>query len=93
MRASTCPPTSVFLHHLKILLGIYETPKSNAFAVQGFFSLSQDDRQTVLLVLAREYSVDRMRIRELIQQYLGLNLPGGMFHCCILFHCQLPYFV
>ncbi|XXG56154.1 hypothetical protein AAC387_Pa03g3647 [Persea americana] len=44
---------------------------------EGYFSLSQDNRRKVLLVLAREYSVDRTRVRELIQQYLGLDLPGA----------------
>lgn len=72
-------------------MAIYGTLESNALAIQGYFSLSQDNRRKVLLVLAREYSVDRTRIRELIQQYLGLDLPGGMMHCHILVHCRLLY--
>ncbi|XP_058080478.1 uncharacterized protein LOC131228670 isoform X3 [Magnolia sinica] len=44
---------------------------------QGYFSLSQDNHRKLLLILATEYSVDRTRIRELMRQYLGLELPGS----------------
>ncbi|XP_077224196.1 malonyl-CoA decarboxylase family protein isoform X2 [Tasmannia lanceolata] len=48
----------------------------NVFS-QGYFSLSHDNRRKLLLILAKEYDVDRTRVRELMQQYLSLELPGG----------------
>ncbi|KAL5987782.1 hypothetical protein ACLOJK_035536 [Asimina triloba] len=44
---------------------------------QGYCRLSQENKTKVLLMLAAEYSVDRARIRELMQQYLGIELPGS----------------
>ncbi|KAF5180994.1 Malonyl-coa decarboxylase [Thalictrum thalictroides] len=44
---------------------------------EGYFSLSFEMRQELLLVLARECDVNRTQVRELIQQYLGLHPPLG----------------
>ncbi|PIA36763.1 hypothetical protein AQUCO_03200023v1 [Aquilegia coerulea] len=44
---------------------------------EGYFSLSIQKRQELLLVLAREYDVNRTQVRELIHQYLGLEPPVG----------------
>ncbi|KAK7303343.1 hypothetical protein RJT34_14246 [Clitoria ternatea] len=43
---------------------------------EGYFSLSHENRRKLLLVLAREYDVNRSQIREMIKQYLGLELPA-----------------
>ncbi|KAG9454623.1 hypothetical protein H6P81_007527 [Aristolochia fimbriata] len=44
---------------------------------RGYYSLSHENRHQAVLVLAREYDLDRKKIRELMQQYLGLELPPG----------------
>ncbi|XP_057433413.1 uncharacterized protein LOC130726200 isoform X2 [Lotus japonicus] len=43
---------------------------------EGYFSLSRENRRKLLLVLARDYDLNRTRVRELIKQYLGLELPA-----------------
>ncbi|KAI4298742.1 hypothetical protein L6164_032263 [Bauhinia variegata] len=43
---------------------------------EGYFSLSHENRRKLLLVLAREYDLNRAQVRELIKQYLGLELPS-----------------
>ncbi|XP_023636175.1 malonyl-CoA decarboxylase, mitochondrial isoform X2 [Capsella rubella] len=40
---------------------------------EGYFSLSLEDREKLLLELAKEYDVNREQVRELIKQYLGLE--------------------
>lgn len=47
----------------------------NSFS-EGYFSLSRENRRNLLLVLAREYDLNRSQVRELIKQYLGLELPA-----------------
>ncbi|XP_061340765.1 uncharacterized protein LOC133287219 isoform X2 [Gastrolobium bilobum] len=42
---------------------------------EGYFSLSHENRRKLLLVLAREYDLNRSQVRELLKQYLGLELP------------------
>ncbi|CAN8308428.1 unnamed protein product [Cochlearia groenlandica] len=42
---------------------------------EGYFSLSLEDREKLLLVLAKEYDVNREQVRELVKQYLGLENP------------------
>ncbi|XP_021295138.1 malonyl-CoA decarboxylase, mitochondrial isoform X2 [Herrania umbratica] len=44
---------------------------------EGYFSLSFENRRKLLLTLAKEYDLNRTQVRELIKQYLGLQLPGG----------------
>ncbi|XVE51061.1 hypothetical protein DITRI_Ditri02bG0008300 [Diplodiscus trichospermus] len=44
---------------------------------EGYLSLSFENRKKLLLTLAKEYDLNRTQVRELIQQYLGLPLPGG----------------
>ncbi|KAK9268046.1 hypothetical protein L1049_010485 [Liquidambar formosana] len=44
---------------------------------EGYLSFSHENRRNLLLILAKEYDFDRMKIRELITQYLGLELPSG----------------
>ncbi|XP_010252501.1 PREDICTED: malonyl-CoA decarboxylase, mitochondrial isoform X2 [Nelumbo nucifera] len=44
---------------------------------EGYHSLSHDNRRKLLIALARDYDVNRKQVRELIQQYLGLEFPGG----------------
>lgn len=39
--------------------------------MQGYFSLSYDNRRRLLLVLAKEFDLNRTQVRELIKQYLG----------------------
>ncbi|KAK4284328.1 hypothetical protein QN277_001179 [Acacia crassicarpa] len=43
---------------------------------EGYSNLSIENRRKLLLVLAREYDLNRVHVRELIKQYLGLELPG-----------------
>ncbi|XP_015885239.3 uncharacterized protein LOC107420719 [Ziziphus jujuba] len=43
---------------------------------QGYFRLSPENRQKLLILLAKEYDLNRTQVRELIKQYLGLELPG-----------------
>ncbi|KAK7245897.1 hypothetical protein RIF29_40751 [Crotalaria pallida] len=43
---------------------------------EGYFSLSHENRRNLLLVLAREYDLNRSQVRELIKQYLGLEHPA-----------------
>ncbi|MED6144489.1 hypothetical protein PIB30_016157 [Stylosanthes scabra] len=43
---------------------------------EGYFSLSHENRRKLLLVLAREYDLNRSQVRELIKQYLALELPA-----------------
>ncbi|RDY07151.1 Malonyl-CoA decarboxylase, mitochondrial [Mucuna pruriens] len=47
---------------------------------EGYFSLSGENRRKLLLVLAREYDLNRSQVRELIKQYLGLELPADKAH-------------
>lgn len=44
---------------------------------EGYFSLSQEKRKRLLLILAREYDLNRIQVRELMKQYLDLELPSG----------------
>ncbi|XWS19372.1 hypothetical protein CRYUN_Cryun31cG0010000 [Craigia yunnanensis] len=44
---------------------------------EGYFSLSFENRRQLLLTLAKEYDLNRTQVRELIKQYLGLQLPTG----------------
>ncbi|XP_027930879.1 malonyl-CoA decarboxylase, mitochondrial isoform X2 [Vigna unguiculata] len=43
---------------------------------EGYFSLSHENRRKLLLVLAREYDLNRSQVRDLIKQYLGLEPPA-----------------
>ncbi|KAK1556804.1 hypothetical protein Q3G72_012542 [Acer saccharum] len=40
---------------------------------EGYFSLYYENRQRLLLELAKEYDLDRTQVRELIKQYLGVS--------------------
>lgn len=42
---------------------------------EGYFSLSGESRKALLLSLAKEYDLNRAQVREMIKQYLGLELP------------------
>ncbi|GFZ06348.1 malonyl-CoA decarboxylase family protein [Actinidia rufa] len=42
---------------------------------EGYFSLLSDNRRKLLLILAREYDLNRAQVHELIRQYLGLEIP------------------
>ncbi|CAK9182218.1 unnamed protein product [Ilex paraguariensis] len=44
---------------------------------EGYFTLSQEDRRKLLLILSREYDLSRTQVHELMKQYLGLDLPTG----------------
>lgn len=44
---------------------------------EGYFCLSVEDRQRLLITLSREYDFDRTHVQELMKQYLGLELPAG----------------
>ncbi|KAL1335752.1 hypothetical protein AAHE18_10G011600 [Arachis hypogaea] len=43
---------------------------------EGYFSFSHENRRKLLLLLAREYDLNRSQVRELIKQYLALELPA-----------------
>ncbi|XP_028792818.1 malonyl-CoA decarboxylase, mitochondrial isoform X2 [Neltuma alba] len=43
---------------------------------EGYANLYIENRRKLLLVLAREYDLNRVHVRELIKQYLGLELPS-----------------
>ncbi|KAL6542927.1 hypothetical protein OROHE_010447 [Orobanche hederae] len=58
----------------------YSIPSNNTdceLGNQGYFGLSVENRQTLLLKLAREYDLNRNQVRDLMKQYLGLELPSG----------------
>ncbi|KAJ6925403.1 malonyl-CoA decarboxylase [Populus alba x Populus x berolinensis] len=44
---------------------------------QGYFSLSNENRKKLVIVLAKEYDLNRIQVRELLKQYLGLELRSG----------------
>ncbi|GFQ02873.1 malonyl-coa decarboxylase mitochondrial [Phtheirospermum japonicum] len=44
---------------------------------EGYFGLSIENRRTLLLKLAKEYDLNRNQVRELMKQYLALELPSG----------------
>ncbi|KAL8158945.1 hypothetical protein V2J09_000482 [Rumex salicifolius] len=44
---------------------------------EGYVSLSDKNREELLLVLAKDYDLDRAQVRELVKQYLSLSLPSG----------------
>ncbi|XP_072992438.1 uncharacterized protein [Typha latifolia] len=41
---------------------------------RGYLNLSQEGRRELLLALARDYDVNRVRVRDLMRQYLSLEL-------------------
>ncbi|KAM0943169.1 putative malonyl-CoA decarboxylase [Dioscorea sansibarensis] len=45
---------------------------------QGYLGLAQEDRRELILVLARDYDVNRTRVRDLMQQYLSLEPPHAL---------------
>ncbi|BAT87496.1 uncharacterized protein HKW66_Vig0069430 [Vigna angularis] len=49
---------------------------------EGYFSLSHENRRKLLLVLAREYDLNRSQVRDLIKQYLGLEPPADKTQVC-----------
>uniref|UniRef100_A0A2P2LMP7 Malonyl-CoA decarboxylase n=1 Tax=Rhizophora mucronata TaxID=61149 RepID=A0A2P2LMP7_RHIMU len=53
---------------------------------EGYFSLSCENRRKLLLVLAKEYDLNRIQVRELMKQYLGLQLPSSEI-CNDMFYC------
>lgn len=46
--------------------------------LQGYLSLPQDDRQLLLFALAKDHDVNRTRVRELMQQYLSLDIDSSV---------------
>ncbi|XP_074270152.1 uncharacterized protein LOC141593099 [Silene latifolia] len=44
---------------------------------KGYYDLSIENRRRLLMVLAKDYDLNRNHVRELIKQYLGLQLPSG----------------
>ncbi|XP_051135743.1 uncharacterized protein LOC127254591 isoform X2 [Andrographis paniculata] len=44
---------------------------------EGYFGLSVESRRALLLALAKEYDLTRTQVRELMKQYLELELPSG----------------
>lgn len=63
--------------HLAISMNKTEVLDSvlNDFS-EGYFSLSFENRRKLLLTLAKEYDLNRTQVRELVKQYLGLQLPS-----------------
>ncbi|KAK9706368.1 hypothetical protein RND81_07G119600 [Saponaria officinalis] len=43
---------------------------------EGYYDLSIEDRCKLVLVLAKDYDLNRIHVRDLIKQYLGLQLPA-----------------
>ncbi|XP_041023285.1 malonyl-CoA decarboxylase, mitochondrial isoform X1 [Juglans microcarpa x Juglans regia] len=43
----------------------------------GYFSLDYENRRRLILALAKECDLNRTQVRELLKQYLGLELPSG----------------
>jgi malonyl-CoA decarboxylase len=62
---------------------------------EGYFSLSLEDREKLLLVLAKEYDVNREQVRELVKQYLGLETPASESHSCaiLVFSCVILRYI
>ncbi|XP_039131115.1 malonyl-CoA decarboxylase, mitochondrial isoform X2 [Dioscorea cayenensis subsp. rotundata] len=46
--------------------------------LQGYLGLAQEDRRELILVLAKDYDVNRTRVRDLMQQYLSLEPPHAL---------------
>ncbi|XP_073100495.1 uncharacterized protein [Elaeis guineensis] len=44
---------------------------------QGYLTLDQEGRRELLLALARDYDVNRARVRDFMRQYLSLEPHGG----------------
>ncbi|XP_021637696.2 uncharacterized protein LOC110633419 [Hevea brasiliensis] len=44
---------------------------------EGYLSLSFENRRKLLIMLAQVYDLNRTQVRDLIKQYLGLELPGS----------------
>ncbi|KAH9606203.1 hypothetical protein KSS87_002006 [Heliosperma pusillum] len=44
---------------------------------KGYYDLSIENRRKLLMVLAKDYDLNRNHVRDLIKQYLGLQLPSG----------------
>ncbi|XP_057795055.1 uncharacterized protein LOC131011287 isoform X2 [Salvia miltiorrhiza] len=44
---------------------------------EGYYALPKENRRTLLLTLAREYDLNRKQVRDLMKQYLGLELPSS----------------
>ena len=49
----------------------------DSYLLQGYFSLSPENRRKLLITLAKGYDLNRTQVRDLIKQYLGLELPSG----------------
>ncbi|XP_075664207.1 uncharacterized protein LOC142633843 [Castanea sativa] len=45
---------------------------------EGYSCLDYENRRRLLLLLAKEYDLNRAQVRELIKQYLGLEVPSGL---------------
>lgn len=45
---------------------------------QGYMKLPQEGRKELLLALSRDYDVKRERVRELMRQYLSIDLDNSM---------------
>lgn len=43
----------------------------------GYFRLSREMHKILLLLLAKQYDIYRMQVRELMKQYLDIQLPTG----------------
>lgn len=49
----------------------------NCFSYQGYYGLSSEDRCKLLMVLGKDYDLNRTHVHDLMKQYLGLQLPAG----------------
>ncbi|XP_056687350.1 uncharacterized protein [Spinacia oleracea] len=43
---------------------------------EGYYGLSSEDRCKLLMVLGKDYDLNRTHVHDLMKQYLGLQLPG-----------------
>ncbi|GAB2224692.1 hypothetical protein Droror1_Dr00005458 [Drosera rotundifolia] len=48
----------------------------NDFA-EGYYSLSCENRRELLLILAKDYDLNRAQVRDLMKQYLAVRVPTG----------------
>lgn len=53
--------------------------------MQGYYGLPSENRRALLMTLAKEYDLNRKQVRELMRQYLGLELPSSKMHVSIYF--------
>ncbi|GAB2301059.1 hypothetical protein Dimus_035095 [Dionaea muscipula] len=44
---------------------------------EGYYGLSRDHRRELLMMLAKDYDLNRAQVRELMKQYIAIEVPSG----------------